>query len=137
MYYLIFSPRRGFKISEKSNLGNSKLFFFLYRKSLIATVEKQLLGEHLTAILQKGNWQFINQAAANNWNKFKDWTFKSLTACDGCTCKDGYNPFFPIHHNKLSRGVPFLNLRYRSWDERDPPILVKKQWEFGNSWFNL
>uniref|UniRef100_A0A452HAZ6 Cullin family profile domain-containing protein n=1 Tax=Gopherus agassizii TaxID=38772 RepID=A0A452HAZ6_9SAUR len=31
---------------------NSKHFF--YRKPLIATVEKQLLGEHLTAILQKG-----------------------------------------------------------------------------------
>ncbi|KAH0517543.1 Cullin-4B [Microtus ochrogaster] len=29
------------------------------QKSLIASVEKQLLGEHLTAILQKGNWQFV------------------------------------------------------------------------------
>lgn len=35
------------------NECNSKHFF--YRKPLIATVEKQLLGEHLTAILQKGN----------------------------------------------------------------------------------
>jgi len=31
------------------------LNIFFYRKPLIATVEKQLLGEHLTAILQKGN----------------------------------------------------------------------------------
>uniref|UniRef100_A0A8C3M412 Cullin-4B n=1 Tax=Chrysolophus pictus TaxID=9089 RepID=A0A8C3M412_CHRPC len=30
------------------------LNIFFYRKPLIATVEKQLLGEHLTAILQKG-----------------------------------------------------------------------------------
>ena len=41
-------------------MSSSKLFF-PYRKSLIATVEKQLLGEHLTAILQKGNWQFTNK----------------------------------------------------------------------------
>jgi hypothetical protein len=37
------------------------LKIFPCRKSLIATVEKQLLGEHLTAILQKGNWQFVNK----------------------------------------------------------------------------
>uniref|UniRef100_A0A8C3VCG7 Cullin-4B n=1 Tax=Catharus ustulatus TaxID=91951 RepID=A0A8C3VCG7_CATUS len=38
--------------AEGQRLINSKHFF--YRKPLIATVEKQLLGEHLTAILQKG-----------------------------------------------------------------------------------
>uniref|UniRef100_A0A8C7CBJ8 Cullin-4B n=1 Tax=Neovison vison TaxID=452646 RepID=A0A8C7CBJ8_NEOVI len=46
-------PRKDFKFSAKSNVSNSKPFFPC-RKSLIATVEKQLLGEHLTAILQKG-----------------------------------------------------------------------------------
>lgn len=55
-----FTCIRGLKFLAKSNLSNSKLFFPC-RKSLIATVEKQLLGEHLTAILQKGNCQFINQ----------------------------------------------------------------------------
>jgi len=45
---------KGFKtVNNGKRKSNSKRFF--YRKPLIATVEKQLLGEHLTAILQKGN----------------------------------------------------------------------------------
>lgn len=38
-------------------MGKGKIIlnFLFCRKPLIATVEKQLLGEHLTAILQKGN----------------------------------------------------------------------------------
>uniref|UniRef100_A0A8C5U8E9 Cullin-4B n=1 Tax=Malurus cyaneus samueli TaxID=2593467 RepID=A0A8C5U8E9_9PASS len=45
--------KEGFKtVSNGKRKSNSKHFF--YRKPLIATVEKQLLGEHLTAILQKG-----------------------------------------------------------------------------------
>uniref|UniRef100_A0A8C0FZ70 Cullin-4B n=1 Tax=Bubo bubo TaxID=30461 RepID=A0A8C0FZ70_BUBBB len=45
--------RIGFKtVNHGKRKSNSKRFF--YRKPLIATVEKQLLGEHLTAILQKG-----------------------------------------------------------------------------------
>lgn len=46
--------KKGFKtVNNRKRKNNSKHFFF--RKPLIATVEKQLLGEHLTAILQKGN----------------------------------------------------------------------------------
>ncbi|NWS37964.1 CUL4A protein, partial [Probosciger aterrimus] len=45
--------KKGFKtVSNGKRKNNSKHSFF--RKPLIATVEKQLLGEHLTAILQKG-----------------------------------------------------------------------------------
>lgn len=38
-------------------MNSNSMFFLLllfFRKPLIATVEKQLLGEHLTATLQKG-----------------------------------------------------------------------------------
>lgn len=40
---------------EQRECNSNIIFVFPYRKPLIATVEKQLLGEHLTAILQKGN----------------------------------------------------------------------------------
>ena len=36
----------------------SGVFFLCLRKPLIATVEKQLLGEHLSATLQKGTQQY-------------------------------------------------------------------------------
>ncbi|ERE64076.1 cullin-4B-like protein [Cricetulus griseus] len=42
---------QSFKFPERLNFNNS---VFPFRKSLIASVEKQLLGEHLAAILQKG-----------------------------------------------------------------------------------
>lgn len=66
IYYIVFAFYRcGNRYSEEQQLCFASrelclqlvcliLFSLFHRKPLISCVEKQLLGEHMTAILQKG-----------------------------------------------------------------------------------